>query len=136
MRVNNFKQMACISENNAALFQERVNSILTQVPNPEIVLDRTRPFTVYVFYEIRKDVPETVLELLEMLDADGGKAKCEDCPAFIRSHDKRKKWGNCRKKPDKPTRCDSRACELYYLERRREAERIAEEFKQIPFKSE
>lgn len=134
MKQNTFKQMACISETNAAIFQDKANSILATMADPEIVLDKTRPFTMYVFYSVSKDIPESVLELLELLDADGGHAKCEDCPAFIRSKDKRRKWGGCSRKPGEQTRCDSRACELYYLERRREAERIAEEFKQIPYK--
>lgn len=135
MKESTYKQIACISESNAEIFQDKANNILATIAEPEIVLDGTRPFTMYILYSIRKDVPETVLELLEMLDADGGHAHCEDCPAFIKSPDRRRKWGGCRRKPDKPTRCDSRACELYYLERRREAERITEEFEQIPYRA-
>ena len=132
MRSIKFKQCACISEASAAAFQNAINAILQQTPEPEIVIDRTQPFTAYVFYKVSKDAPETVLELLEMLDTDGGRAQCQDCPEFIKSKDKRTKWGKCGRKGTK-TRCDGRACELYYLARRREAERIAEEFKQIPY---
>ena len=132
MRTARFKQVACISEPNAAAFQDRANEILAQASDPEIVFDQTLPFTAYIFFNVRRDQPDTVLELLEMLDADGGHAVCEDCPAFIRSKDKRKKWGSCRRKVTK-TKCDSRACELYYLERRREAAAIAAEFDQIPY---
>ena len=132
MRSIKFKQCACISEASAAAFQNAINAILQQTPEPEIVIDKTQPFTAYIFYKVSKDAPETVLELLEMLDEDGGCAQCQDCPEFIRSTDKRRKWGKCRRK-NEPTRTDSRACELYYLARRREAERIAEEFKQIPY---
>lgn len=132
MKNTKFKQCACISEVSAPAFQDAVNSVLTQIPEPEIVVDQTQPFTIYIFYNVRRNMPETVLELLEMLDADGGNAHCEDCPAFIRSTDKRKKWGSCRRKVI-PTRCDTRACELYYLERRREAATIAAEFEQIPY---
>lgn len=135
MRTARFKQVACISEPNAAAFQDRANEILAQASDPEIVFDQTLPFTAYIFFNVRRDQPDTVLELLEMLDADGGHAHCEDCPAFIRSKDKRKKWGSCRRKVTK-TKCDSRACELYYLELRREAAQIAEEFKQIPYQIE
>lgn len=132
MRTAKFKQVACVSESNAAAFETKANLILAQSSDSEVVMDRTLPFTAYIFFNVRKDQPETVLELLEMLDGDGGHAVCEDCPAFIKSKDKRTKWGKCKRKPQ-PTRCDSRACELYYLERRREAQAITEELNQIPF---
>lgn len=132
MRSIKFKQCACISEASAGAFQDAINAILQQTPEPEIVIDKTQPFTAYIFYKVSKDAPETVLELLEMLDTDGGHAQCQDCPEFIRSTDKRRKWGRCRRK-NMQTRIDGRACELYYLARRREAERIAEDFKQIPY---
>lgn len=132
MKNTKFKQCACISEASAAAFQDEANAVLARVADPEIVIDKTTPFTMYVFYSVHRDTPETVLELLEMLDADGGHAVCEDCPAFIRSKDKRKKWGSCRKKGIE-TRIDGRACELYYLARRREAQEIINDFKQIPY---
>ena len=132
MKDTKFKQCACISEASAGAFQDAANAVLARVADPEIVIDKTTPFTMYVFYSVHRDTPETVLELLELLDKDGGHALCENCPAFVRSKDKRKKWGRCRRKSG-PTRCDARACELYYLERRREADRIAKEFEQIPY---
>ena len=132
MKSTKFKQCACISELNAGAFQDKANAVLSHLPEPEIVVDQTKPFTMYIFYTVRRDTPETVLELLEMLDADGGHAQCQDCPAFVRSKDRRKKWGSCSRKAE-PTRCDARACELYYLERKREAMAIAKEFEQIPY---
>ena len=132
MRSTKFKQCACISEASAAAFQDAANAILAQTPEPEIVIDKTQPFTAYIFYKVSKKVPETVLELLELLDANGGNATCENCPAFIRSNDRRRKWGSCRRKGIK-TKCDARACELYYLQLRREAEQITKEFEQIPY---
>ena len=132
MKDTKFKQCVCISETSAEAFQDAANAILAQLPEPIIELDKTKPFTMYVFYNVRRTAPETVLELLEMLDADGGNAQCEDCPSFMRSTDKRKKWGECRRK-NEPKRTDSRACEIYYLERRREAAAIAAEFEQIPY---
>lgn len=87
---------------------------------------------MYIFYNVRRDTPETILELLEMLDTDGGRAQCQHCPAFIKSHDRRRKWGYCKRK-EAQTKCDARACELYYLERRREAMAIVKEFEQIPY---
>ena len=132
MKSIRFKQCACVSESSAGAFQNAINAVLQQTPEPEIVIDKTQPFTAYIFYKVSKDAPETVLELLEMLDSDGGRAQCQDCPEFIKSKDKRTKWGKCRRK-NVPIRADGRACELYYLARRREADRIAEEFKQIPY---
>lgn len=135
MRNAKIKQCACISEASAAAFQDAANAILAQTPEPEIVIDKTQPFTAYIFYKVSKEVPETVLELLELLDHDGGRAQCQDCPEFIRSKDKRRKWGKCRRK-NTETRTDARACELYYLARRREAEAITNEYKQIPYTTE
>lgn len=132
MKDTKFKQCACISEASAAAFQDAANAILAQLPNPEIIVDQTKPFTMYIFYNVRRTTPETALELLELLDHDGGKAQCQDCPEFIKSNDKRRKWGKCRRK-NTQTRIDGRACELYYLARRREAEAIVNELKQIPY---
>lgn len=127
-----FKQCACISEASAGAFQDAINLVLQQTPEPEIVIDKTQPFTAYIFYKVRKDAPETVLELLEMLDTDGGCGHCEDCPAYEPPTDKRYKRGRCRHKNEK-TRGDARACEIYYLGRRHEKVDLYNEYKQIPF---
>lgn len=132
MKETRFKQCACISEASADSFQDAANAILAQLADPEIVMDHNKPFTMYVFYNVRRDAPESVLELLELLDTDGGSAKCQNCPAFIKSKDRRRKWGKCRRK-NIEAKADSRACELYYLEKRREAAEIANEFEQIPY---
>ena len=135
MKAEKFKQCACISEASAAAFQDAANAILSQLTEPEIVIDKTKPFTMYIFYNVRRTMPETVLELLELLDHDGGHAQCQDCPEFKKSKDKRRKWGKCRRK-NTETRIDGRACELYYLARRREAEAITNEYLQIPYTTE
>lgn len=127
-----FKQMRVLFETDPQVFEDKANAILAQSSSCEITLDKTRPLTAYITYTVSRTQPETVLELLEMLDTDGGHAVCENCPAFIKSKDKRKKWGSCRRKVV-PTKCDARACELYYLEKRREAAAIAAEFDQIPY---
>lgn len=132
MKSIRFKQCACISEASAGAFQDAINSVLQQTPEPEIIIDKTQPFTAYIFYKVSKDAPETVLELLEMLDTDGGRGHCEDCPAYEPPTDKRCKWGRCRQKNEK-TRGDARACEIYYLGRRREKVELYNEYKQIPF---
>ena len=133
MRERTFKQLACISEKDAAAFEEKANDVLAQTPDPEIVIDQTRPFTMYVLYKVSKDIPESALELLEMLDPNGGHAQCMECQYFVKDKDARKKWGMCQKK-DERTRCDSRACEVYYLELRKDAAPLIEQYEQIPFK--
>lgn len=132
MKSIRFKQCACISEASAGAFQDAINSVLQQTPEPEIVIDKTQPFTAYIFYKVSKDAPETVLELLEMLDTDGGNAHCENCPAYEPPTDKRRKWGRCRQKNEK-TRGDARACEIYYIGRRKGKIDLYEEYKQIPY---
>lgn len=132
MRAIKFKQCACVSETSAGAFQDTINAILRQTPEPEIVIDKTQPFTAYVFYKVRKDAPETVLELLEMLDTSGGRAHCIDCPAYEPPTDKRRKRGRCRQK-NKETRGDGPACEIYYLGKRDENINLYERYKQIPY---
>ena len=130
MRGEHIKQCACISETDPQLFQEHMNGVLSRVINPEIIMDRCKPFTAYIFYKVRKDVPETVLELLELLD--GEHHTCEECPHFIRSTDKRRKWHTCGKGGTR-TKADSRACEEFYREKRAERDRLIQEYEQIPY---
>lgn len=133
MRNVTFKQSICISETDAGIFQEKMNAALSQIPNPEIVFDNTLPMTAYIFYRVSKDQPETLLELLEMLDTKTqGRATCEICQHFERSEDRRKKWGTCRKY-NKPIHMNGRACEAYYLELREVSAKLIEEYRQIPF---
>ena len=132
MRTTQFKQCVCISEANAAAFQDAANAILAQLPNPEIIVDRTKPFTMYIFYNVQRDTPEDVLELLEMLDADGGHAHCIDCPAFVPDPDRRRKRGRCQLRAGEYFR-DLPACEFYYMKRRNSDTRIVDELAQVPY---
>lgn len=132
MKTARFKQCFCIAENDAAAFQDKLNSVLAQAADPEVFLDQSRPFTAYVFYHVKKDMPETVLELLRMLDDEHGNAICADCPQFEKSPDKRRKWGKCKKKSE-PVKCDAAACELFFLAQRKAQIKIAEEFDSIPY---
>ena len=132
MRSTKFKQCACISEASAEAFQDAANAILAQLPNPEIIVDQTKPFTMYIFYTVRRDTPEDILELLEMLDADGGHAHCQDCPAFVPDTDRRKKSGRCKLRADIVSR-DYRACEFYYMKRRDGKTRIVDELANVPY---
>ena len=130
MRAEKYKQIIAICENNAEDFQNKMNDALASVTDPEIVFDKTQSFTAYVTYRVRKDVPENVLELLELLDGDYH--FCEECPYFVRSTDRRRKWVSCKLKGSK-TRADSRACEHFYIWRMKQLELKSEEYKQIPF---
>ena len=134
MKERVYKQLACVSENDATNFESKVNDVLAQTPDPEIVIDQTRPFTMYVLYKVRKNVPECALELLEMLDPNGGHATCKECDYFKKDKDKRKKWGICSRKQNERTRTDARACELYYLELRKDAAELIKKYEQIPYK--
>lgn len=131
MKTEKLKQCACISEASAAAFQDAANAILSQLSEPEIIIDKTRPFTAYIFYKTRRTMPETVLEALEMLDPDGS-ARCIDCPAFIPDADRRKKRGRCQLRKGEFLQRQP-ACEFYYLKRRDGNTRIVDELKQIPY---
>ena len=132
MKTQRLKQMACISENNAEDFQEKANAILAQAAATEIIMDQTQPFTAYIFYNVSRVVPETLLEVLEHLDTDSD-ARCIDCPAFVPDDDKRKKRGKCQLRPKKEVKKNWPACEFYYLRRRQGDRRIIEELNEIPY---
>lgn len=112
MRDMRCKQIACISETNAQSFETKMNAILTGISNPSITFDPSKPFTAYVLYSVKKEMPETLLELLELLDGNQHR-RCEECPYFERSTDLRRKWHKCNY-DDTKTRADSAACEQYY----------------------
>lgn len=132
MRNEHYKQMACISETDPQIFEQKTNAILAGLINPEIVLDRVKPFTAYIFYKVRKDVPEDILELFEMLDTADGKRTCSDCPYFKKSTDKRRRKHTCTLTGNM-TRADSRACEEYYKAKMQRYRGLLEEYKNIPY---
>ena len=86
-------QMICISETNGAIFELKMNEALKPLVNPDIRLDPNRSFTAYIFYQIKHDVPETVVEAIEL--TEGVKYHCKECPACKLSEDARKKHGFC-----------------------------------------
>ena len=130
MRSQKYKQMIAICENNAEDFQDKMNDALARVADPEVVFDSNRSFTAYVTFRVRKDVPEDVLELFELMD--GESHYCKECPYFSIPSDKRKRWGSCTLKIEK-TKSDSRACEHFYVWKMKRLEEIAAEYKQLPY---
>ena len=93
MRSEKYKQAIVVQESNAKDFQSSLNNVLSGLINPEIVIERSIPFTAYIFYTASKDIPESVLELLELLD--GEHHTCQECPYFTMPTDKRMRKGNC-----------------------------------------
>lgn len=137
MRNERFKQVACISEKSPQAFEKKMNNILAGIANPEIIIDTAREYTAYVIYSVRKEVPETLIELLELLDEDGG-GSCEQCPYFKRKKDKRMKRHDCTAKGIW-VRANERACEVYYKDKMQRAgemqraEEMIEQYKNIPY---
>ena len=132
MKTTRKKQLLCIAEKDAATFQTKVNAALAGLSDPEIILDQSRPFTLYAFYTVRRDEPESILELLEMLDTEAKHATCIDCPMFRRSPDRRRKWGHCRK-DGREVRLDARPCEYFYRYRHRENADLAAQLESAPY---
>jgi len=93
MRDDHYIQCFCVSEMAGPQFEARMNEILKTVKNPRIELDRTRSFTAYIFYDISVNVPESIQEAFSILE--GTSHNCAECPYFIKSEDKRKKWHYC-----------------------------------------
>lgn len=86
-------QMICISETSGQLFELKMNEALKSLVNPDIRLDQTRPFTAYIFYQVQHDIPESIIEAIELIE--GSKHYCDECPACEIPEDKRKKWYFC-----------------------------------------
>ncbi len=130
MKKDRVKQIRCITAGSAEEFEYRVNEALAQFGDPEIRFDNNIPFTCTIVYTVEKTVPETVLELLEMVD--GKSHTCCECPHFVKSPDNRKKWGSCSLMVQ-PTRDDSRACEHYYLWQYKALTEAKEKYMAIPY---
>ena len=130
MRSDAFKQAIVIQESNAADFQNALNNALSGLNDPEINIEKSIPFTAYIFYTARRDVPESVLELFEMIDGDHH--TCEECPYLTMPNYKRVKRGTCSIKSCR-TRKDSRACERFYLWKHKQLEQTERLYEQIPY---
>lgn len=130
MRQDKYKQAIVIAEKDAASFERKLNEALNRVTNPEIQIDNNLPFTAYILYSVCRDVPESVLELFELLD--GCSHSCIECPHFVEPTDKRCKWGSCTLRIEK-TRGESRACEHFYVWRLKEIEQAEKLYKELPF---
>lgn len=133
MRSEKYKQAIVVQENNAIDFQNHLNDALSGLVNPEIIIEKSIPFTAYIFYTASKNVPESVLELFEILD--GEPHSCIECPYFTKPADRRMKRGSCSVKARNP-RSDERACESFYLWKTKELKEAEEIYKLIPFSSE
>lgn len=132
MKKDYIKQIRCVSAQDSMTFENAMNEALVGMADPVITFDKTRPFTAYIEYTMQRDLPEGLLELLEMVC---GYAFCCDCPCFEAPTDKRRKWGECKLK-GKSVRMDAYACEVYYL--RDDGVSIGgaiSEVLQIPYKS-
>lgn len=130
MRRDKVKQIICISEPNPAIFEERMNEALSNLTEPEVRIFESMPFTAVILYTVSRDMPEDVLELLEMVD--GGHHTCIECPRYVKPTDSRRKWGSCSAKGTK-TRGDSRACEDYYLLRYKMLSEAKDSYLEFPF---
>lgn len=133
MKQDRVKQIICISEDNAADFEERMNDALSNLSDPEIHMYENNPFTAVIVYFVKRNIPEDLLELFELVE--GESFSCLDCPHYVRPTDKRRKWGECSIML-KPTRADSRACEKYYAFRYKMLSEAKERFLELPFTAE
>lgn len=133
MRTDRLKQVRCISETTAAAFEDKINEVLANLGDPEIRIDTNMPFTAYIIYSVQRDLPETILEMFELVD--GESHFCKECPHFLKSTDKRKKWGTCVLK-SAPSCTDSRACEEFYLYRFQLYKEAEKKYTELPFTAE
>lgn len=130
MKTDRVKQVICISASNAEDFQDQMNEALSQLCDPEITFFKDMPFYAVITYVVKRNMPENVLELFEMVE--GNSYTCEACPHFGKSDDNRKKWGYCALS-SMPTRIDARACEKFYVYRYKVLAEAKDQYLQIPY---
>jgi hypothetical protein len=107
-----------------------MNEALSRVVNPEIHIDTTRSFTAYVFYDVKRDVPDDILELFELVDGDHH--RCKECPHYVPPTDKRRKWGSCNITSEQ-VKADSPACEHFYLLKYKSLSAASKKYRAIPY---
>lgn len=129
MRTDKVKQVVVVSDPDPERFENRMNEALAGLTDPEVHLYENMPFTATIIYTVRRDMPEDVLELFEMVE---GHHTCADCPHLVMPEDKRKKWGTCTAKGT-PSRSDGRACERFYVHRHKVLMDAKDRFLQLPF---
>lgn len=130
MRTEKIKQIICISELSAETFEDKMNEALSGLVDPEIRFDTNKSFTAVIVYKVKRNMPEDVLELFEIIE--GKNQRCCDCPYYVPPTDKRKKWGTCSATGER-TRPEGRACEQFYLLRYKALTEAAEKYKELPF---
>ena len=117
MKTDRVKQIICISETNSEIFESRMNEALSHLVDPEIQLDSNRSFTAYIIYNVKKDVPEDIVEEHEL---EGECLHCIDCPLCDRvvdiygNIDSRVKWGKCMKNGMISVNLNKRVCADYW----------------------
>ena len=131
MREHKVRQLACIAEEDPQSFQDRVNAVLATKDNPEVILDKTRPYIAYILYEMRRDIPENMTEALEYFT--GERYTCGQCPYLDKNPDKRRRWHKCRLTGER-TRLDSPACEEVYKAKAEIWERVQRLIETIPYR--
>ena len=130
MRTERIKQIICISETNAEIFEKKMNDALSHLVDPEIRIDANRSFTAYIFYQVKRDVPEDILELFELVE--GEHHHCKECPHYIAPTDKRRKWGSCAITSGQ-VRGDGSACEHYYLLKYKSLSAASNRYRELPY---
>lgn len=130
MRTERIRQIICISESSAEIFESRMNEALSRVVNPEIHIDTTRSFTAYIFYNVKRDVPEDILELFELVEGDHH--HCKECPHYVHPTDKRRKRGSCNITSEH-VRADSPACEHFYLLKYKSLSAASNKYRALPY---
>ena len=132
MKSDRIKQVKCICADNAEDFQDKLNEQLMHLDNPEITYFKDMPYYAIITYVVKRDMPESIIELFEMVD--GRSYVCAACPHFSKTDDKRKKWGSCSASCI-PMRMDSPVCESFYLLRYKMLSEAKGKYLERPYKA-
>lgn len=107
------KRTLFIDAPNGNELERKLNESLKGLPNADVqVIGKYEACIIYDEF-IFETEEKTIADLFE--EAGCG-AKCSECPHFIKPTDGRRKWTVC---GNRRVSEDSRACDSYYLERRK-----------------
>lgn len=118
MKIIKNKRSIFIEAENNDEFERKLNESLKGLMNAEVQIYGL--YQAAILYE-EVSVEEEVKTIAEMFESIGNGAMCSECPHFRESEDKRRRWHNCGL-DNKKVRKDTKACDIYYLERGEENE--------------
>ena len=130
-------RIAIVEAPNAALFEAELNRRLDELEeySPRLEIEHHQPHTAYIFYTLKKYIPETIADEFHL---KGINYKCSDCgyckPILNKdgSVNQNSKYATCSKAERKRIAIDFDACDTFYFELVNKTGQFAKEGTALP----